>query len=260
LSGRNLLAAFLVLGGLGGLAVLATIERPGHGVAETAQVLSEDERADVRSVVRRYLIDNPDVIVEALELLQARRDAADRAHARLAISANRDALFASDRDPVLGPDDATVTIVEFFDYQCPYCKQMTGPMMALIAEDKDLRVVFKEFPILGEPSVLASRAALAAAKQDRYAEFHVALMTQRGQLTEAGILQAASVAGVDLARLREDMKSAEIDEIVQANYRLADALGVSGTPAFVVGDEVVPGAVEIGRLRELIRKARAGEG
>ncbi len=259
MSGRNLLAAAALLVALAVLAVLATggehIDRAQTARASVAEALSDGQRADVR----KYLIENPNVIVEALDTLKARQQAAEQAKSKQALTRLRGDLVASGRDPTLGPDDASVTIVEFFDYQCPYCKRMTNTVMALMREDGDLRLVFKEFPILGEPSMLASRAALAATKQGKYTEFHIALMNQRGQLSEGSIEQAARMVGIDFDRLREDMQAAEITAIVQINYQLAQAIGVTGTPAFIIGDQIIPGAVDIARLREIVEKARSSK-
>ena len=262
MSGRTLLAATVALVALGILAAGITIDAGGDAARRAArpaaEALSAGQRDDVRGIVRDYLIANPGVIADALEVLQERQHAAERARSKAALAEHRNALVASADDPVLGPDDASVTMVEFFDYQCPYCKRMTDAVMALLEQDADLRIVFKEFPILGEASVLASRAALAAAKQGKYAEFHIALMAGRGEPTEAGIARTAETVGLDVARLFADMKAPDIEAIVRANRRLAQAIGVTGTPAFVIGDELVPGAVDPARLRELIDKARAG--
>lgn len=262
MTGKYLITAVVGLVALGALSAAVTFSgddasrKSATGISEA---LSDGQRSDVRNVIREYLIENPGVIVEALEVLQARQEAIEQTRSRQALATHRDALIAAEDDPVLGPDTASVTIVEFFDYQCPYCKRMTGALMGLAAEDDDLRIVFKEFPILGEASVLASRAALAAAKQGKYAEFHVALMNNRGRPSQESIARIAKTLDLDIDRLREDMKSPEIDQVVQANYRLAQAIGVTGTPAFVVGDELIPGAVDIARLRELVEKERAGE-
>lgn len=265
MSGKHLLAAVAVLGALGIAAALtSTSERDRRSTAlssdpaATLTALSDGQRADVRKVVRRYLIENPGVIVEALEILQARQEDSERGRSQQAIVQNRDALLANATDPVIGPASASVTIVEFFDYQCPYCKRVTSGLMALAAGDPDLRVVFKEFPILGDASVLASKAALAAAKQGKYTEFHVALMRQRGQLTSRSLENVAQRVSLDLDRWRTDMQSADIDAIVKANYRLAQAIGITGTPAFIIGDQLIPGAIDPARMAELVANARKG--
>ena len=258
--GRNLLIALVALIALAAVAFATTQTRFGADDMSTASALSEGQRDDVRTVVRNYLIENPGVIVEAIETMQARQHAVEQGRAKQALATQRSALENGDGDPVLGPDNASVTLVEFFDYQCPYCKKMTGAMLSLLEEDRDLRIVFKEFPILGDASVIASRAALAAAMQGKYIEFHVALMKQRGKISVNSIASVAGNVGLDVAQLRKDMDSDAVSKIVQANYKLAQAIGVTGTPAFIVGDQIVPGAVDIARLREMINDARAAKG
>jgi protein-disulfide isomerase len=259
LPGKNLLFAAAALFALGILAIVSTLGPHRAATQTMAGTPSGAGSAAFGDQIRQYLISNPAVVVEALEHMQARQQASERNRAQQALAEKRDALVAAAGDPTIGPDDASVTIVEFFDYQCPYCKQVTDGLLALAAEDDDLRIVFKEFPILGEASVLASRAALAAAKQGKYAEFHVALMNQRGGLSMAGIDQVAQTLGLDLDQLHRDMDAPDVAAIVQANYRLAQAIGVTGTPAFIIGDQLIPGAVEPARLRSLIEQQRANK-
>lgn len=262
--GRTVLGSAAVLVFLGLAAALITVEKPnGISLANAgrgSEALSDDQRNDVRDVIKSYLVENPQVIAEALEALQARRRVAERTRVEQALVARRDELIASPDDPAIGPDNASVTLVEFFDYQCPYCKRMTGPLESLIEQEKNLRIVFKEFPILGEPSVLAAHAALAADRQGKYLEFHMAMMKRRGKPSQESIEAVAKAVGLDLEQLRTDMQRKEIRDKVQANNDLARTLGVTGTPAFIIGDEIVPGAVTISRLRSLIDKARKSDG
>jgi protein-disulfide isomerase len=150
-----------------------------------------------------------------------------------------------------------VALVEFFDYRCPYCKQVAPAIEALLGEDKQLRIVYKEFPVLGPESVTASRAALAARKQGKYEALHRALMGMKGQINDAAIFNVAQSAGLDVEKLKRDMQAPEIDRMLQANQQLAAALDIRGTPGFVIGDEVVPGAIGIDALRQLIATARS---
>jgi protein-disulfide isomerase len=156
-----------------------------------------------------------------------------------------------------GNPDGDVTLVEFFDYRCTYCRRVVSSMQALLQEDRKLRIVFKELPVLGEDSVRAARAALAAERQGRYTPFHFALMTSE-DLSPDAIRQLAAEVGLDPDRLEQDMNAPEIQAAIDANYRLAQELGIEGTPAFVIGDELIPGAVDKGRLEALIADARAG--
>ncbi len=243
------LAAFLIVCLLGAGGRLALAQADG---------LAPDERAEIEEVVRAYLLENPQVIVEALEILQAREQAAERRLQQESLVERRDEVFDSPRSPVIGNPEGDITLVEFFDYQCGYCKRMVDQVFQLTEEDPDLRIVLKEFPILGPGSVMAARAALAAGQQGLYAELHNALMQHRGALDEETILGLAAEVGLDVERLRADMDSPEVAAEIEANLALAEALGIRGTPAFIVGDRVVPGAVGYEMLKSLIDSQRAG--
>jgi protein-disulfide isomerase len=210
----------------------------------------------VEKIVREYLMREPEIIYQALEELQRRQAEATAERQRAAVAANRAQLVDRPDDPIAGNPDGNVTLVEFFDYQCQYCRRVVPALQALLNEDQNLKVVFKEFPILGEASVTAARAALAARAQERYLPFHLALMSAR-DLSLDGIMAVAERVGLDTERLATDMQSPEIEAQLQANLELARELGIEGTPAFVVGDELIPGAVEKTRLAELIEDARA---
>ena len=168
------------------------------------------------------------------------------------------AILTQDPDsPVIGNPDGDVVVVEFFDYRCGYCKKVVNDLRQVVESDGNIRLVMKEFPILGPESQLAARAALASAKQGRYEEFHFALMTARGQINEASIMAIAEDSGLDIDRLKQDMEGEEIDALLQKNFELAQSLGIRGTPAFVIGDELYPGALDLQSLKALITKARA---
>ncbi|MEK9831531.1 MAG: DsbA family protein [Rhodospirillaceae bacterium] len=231
-------------------------ELPARGAERAGASFSAIQRNDIRNTVREYLLDNPEVIVEALELLQARQEATQRQQNQGAIAAHADQLVSSRRDPFIGNPDASVTVVEFFDYQCPYCKRVAEDLAVLAAEDSDVRIVFKEFPVFGTESSLAARAALAAAKQGKYAEFHLALMRLRGAPSETAIFHIAGRLGMNAGRLRRDMGAPEIEDQIQANLQLARQIGVRGTPAFIVGDRLIPGALSPDQMRALIAEER----
>jgi len=230
-------------------------ERSGPIVVEETTG-TDAGRDEIRDTVREYLLEHPAVIVEALEALQNRRQKADQARARGALAASRDALVNDSRDPFIGNPDASITLVEFFDYQCPYCKRMAQDLAAVAEEDSDLRIVFKEFPVFGEPSALAARAALAANKQGKYLEFHMALMELPGAPSESTIAHLAERTGLNLERLRADMESEEITSMLAETNRLAQRIGVPGTPAFIVRNELIPGAMSPENLREFIARMR----
>lgn len=237
-------------------AILAAISFPTDSLAETAAKQPPDRDA-VREIVREYLLEQPEIVEEAIRVLQTRREAQQLSRTRAAIAAHDEALLAHPMSPVSGNPEGDVTLVEFFDYQCPYCKQVLKPVMDLLQADKQLRVVWKEFPILGPVSRLAARAGMAAAKQGRYLEFHEAVMGSPEKLTEDRVMALAADAGLDVRRLRRDMEDPAIEGYLDETIRLARTLGISGTPAFVIGDTLVPGAVSSERLKELIGEARS---
>jgi protein-disulfide isomerase len=244
------------------LAVAAAI---GMTAALAGAAAAEDAKADaglsveqIEQIVRDYLMREPEVVYQALEELQRRQAAAETERRQTAIVDNREQLINDAGDPVAGNPDGDVTVVEFFDYQCTYCRQVVQSVRELIDEDQQLRVVFKEFPILGEASLVAARAALAAREQgdELYMPFHLALMGSR-DLSLGAIMKLAEQVGLDTERLQADMRAPAIDRQLQANYTLAQKLGIEGTPAFVVGEEVIPGAVDKRRLAGLVEDVRA---
>jgi len=172
----------------------------------------------------------------------------------------RRAELERDRNaPVLGNPAGDVTVVEFFDYNCPYCKRMSGDVRKLIEADRGVRLVYREWPIINKASLFAARAALAARRQGKYAELHRALMAQR-RVTEALVLQLARRTGIDIPRLLDDMNDRSIDRHIALSFDLARSLGITGTPSFVIGDTVARGAISLDELAELVRKARAARG
>jgi protein-disulfide isomerase len=229
-----------------------------QSVQQSAQQPSAPDKAAIEQIVREYLLAHPEIIVESLSAYQQREEAAQADEQRKALTTRQDELFKNPTSPVLGNPQGDVTLVEFFDYQCGYCKAVHADVRRLIDSDTKIRLVYKEFPILGPASITASRAALAAQRQGKYDALHVALMENRGQLDDDKIYRIAASAGLDLDRLKKDMQAPEISEALQKNLRLASELNIRGTPAFVVGDQIVPGAVGLDKLKELIASGRAG--
>lgn len=215
----------------------------------------DTEEAAIRLIVRNYLIDNPEVLIEALQIYQARQEQADAQAQQDAVANLGDRLFES-TSPSIGPADAGVTLVEFFDYNCGFCKRSLEDIQTLIDTDDDLRVVFKEIPILGPTSLTAARAALASREQGLYSEYHIALMAHRGTHTEESIFVLAAEVGLDVDQLRVDMESDAVSQEISDNLQLAEAIGVRGTPAFVVGNRVIPGAVGLDALEDAIDRIR----
>lgn len=215
------------------------------------------QRAEVEEILRGYLLKNPEVILEALEVLEARNQAAQEDRQQATLALHREELERDAASPVLGNPRGDVTIVEFFDYQCGYCKQASVSLRELLEKDSGVRLVMKEFPILGPASLIGARAALAAKRQEGYEELHWALMAHRGQLSEESILSLAAEVGLDVKRLRADMEAPAIQEKLRANYRLAEALQIRGTPAFVIGDQLLPGAVPLEHLEAAVATVRS---
>jgi protein-disulfide isomerase len=211
----------------------------------------------IERVVRDYLLREPEIIYQALEELQRRQQAATAERQKAALAQAQDELLSNPASPVGGNPEGDVTLVEFFDYRCTYCRRVVPALQALLEDDPELRVVFKELPVLGEDSVRAARAALASRNQDAYVDFHFALMDAT-DLSEGGILALARSLGMDAERLQRDMEAPEIQAVIDANYALASRLGIEGTPAFVIGETLIPGAVGKARLVELIEGERAG--
>jgi protein-disulfide isomerase len=172
------------------------------------------------------------------------------------LAAEGDLIERDPNAPVLGNPDGDVTVVEFFDYNCPYCRGAAPEVEALIAADPNVRLVFREWPILGEGSVFAARASLAARAQGKYAEFHEAMMRLKGRAEEATVLRVAAEIGLDIDRLRQDMEVLEIEEHIATSMRLTRGLGFTGTPSFVIGDALVPGLVKRAQLADYVAKSR----
>lgn len=210
----------------------------------------------IEGIIRDYLLRNPEVVGEALKVLEQRRQEAETAQVRRVILTRRAELLQDSESPVGGNPEGKTTLVEFFDYRCPYCRRVAPTMAETERQDPSLRIVYKELPILGPASVFAARAALAARAQGKYLAFHRALMAGEEELSEDRTLEIATAVGLDPERLRRDMAAPAITAIIQRNYALADALGIRGTPSFVVGEEVIRGAVDLATLKVVIEAAR----
>jgi protein-disulfide isomerase len=217
---------------------------------------SADQAQGIERIVREYLLSNPEVLIEALSEYQRRQKLAAETSREQVIGQRRGELARDPATPVMGNPDGDVVVVEFFDYRCPYCKAVAGMVKDEVASDGNVRLVMKEFPILGPESVQAARAALAAAKQGKYEVFHFALMTQPGDMSDIHIETVAGLVGLDIPRLRRDMGSQEIEKALGRNIALAEVIGIRGTPAFIIGKTLVPGAIDAETFRRLIAEAR----
>ena len=215
-----------------------------------------DQRKAIENIIHDYLTKNPDLMLDVLQAAQDKLKGESREKAAVALVEHKRELLEDPETPVGGNPKGDVSLVEFFDYRCPYCKQVVPALEALLAKDKQLRLVYKEFPVLGPDSVHAARAALASRKQGKYEPMHRALMAVKGQIDEAAVMKIAGSVGLDVERLKADMAAPEIDRALKTNIKLAEALDIRGTPGFVIGDEIVPGAVSLETLKQLIEAAR----
>jgi protein-disulfide isomerase len=226
----------------------------------TAGEFSQQEREAIGEIVRDYLLKNPEVLRDAIAELERRQAAMAEAKARAFIAQNAKLIFRSEDDLVMGNPEGTITMVEFLDYNCGYCKRAYPEVHELIADNKDLRLVIKEFPVLGPGSEIAARAALAAKKQGKYSEFYHALMQHRGGKSEASVLATATELGLDIEKLKADMTDPAIAATIARNYQLAEGLIINGTPAFVIADKIEHGAVGKAALAARIAEVREAGG
>jgi protein-disulfide isomerase len=235
----------------------------GTPSATSAQSFSEQQRGDIETVIRNYLITHPEVLEEAMTELGKRQAAAEAQKSEASVVTNAGKIFDSPRGVVLGNKDGDVTFVEFFDYNCGYCKRAMSDMLDLMKSDPKLKVVLKEFPVLSQGSVEAAQVAVAVHMQDstgkKYLDFHQRLLGGRGQADKARAMAAAKEAGLDIARLEKDIASPEVRATIEENFKLAEAMGMNGTPSYVIGKQVVVGAVGLDGLKEKIGVARCGK-
>ena len=237
------------------LALGAMLALPLVGPAAAADFTPEQRKA-IEDIIHDYLTKNPELMLDVLQAAQDKLKSDSRDKAAVALVEHKHELLEDPETPVGGNPKGDVSLIEFFDYRCPYCKQVVPALEALLAKDKQLRFVYKEFPVLGADSVHAARAALASRKQGKYEPMHRALMAVKGQIDEAAVMKVASSVGLDVDRLKADMAAPEIDRALKANIKLAEALEIHGTPGFVIGEEIVPGAVSLDTLKQLIDAAR----
>jgi protein-disulfide isomerase len=220
----------------------------------SAQTFSDDQRHQIEGIIKDYLTSHPEVMQDVMAAMDKQQKEAEAEKARATIKDNNATLFNSNHQVVLGNPQGTLEIVEFFDYNCAFCKRAMSDMLDLLKNEPNLKFVLKEFPVLGEGSVEAAHVAVAARMQDptgkKYIEFHQKLLGGRGPADKARALAVAKEVGYDMARIEKDMNSDEVKTTIDENMKLADALGVNGTPSYVVGDELVVGAVGLDELKQ----------
>lgn len=236
--------------------VLAALLPTGAMAQATTGALTPEQTKQVEEIFRRMVKEQPRLILEALQEMRQREEAEAEAKAVATVKEKRDEILKDPAAPIFGNPDGDVTVVEFFDYRCPYCKSVAGRAMETAKKDGKVKVMFKELPILGPESVFAARAALAAHRQGKYIEYHLALMRARERLTDEITIRIAQGVGLDLEKLKKDMASPEIKRQLEANLELAQELGIRGTPAFIVGDKLAPGAIDEATLVKMIADAR----
>jgi protein-disulfide isomerase len=230
---------------------------PAPTVVAEATV-SPSQRKEIESIVKDYLLNNPEVLLEIQNALEAKMDKLQAERTAAVIKGSATEIFRPAFSPVVGNAKGDVPIVEFFDYNCGYCKRAFGDVAKLIDKEKQVRFILKELPILSKGSEEASRVALAAKMQGKYWEFHRAMLESQGQANEAAALRVAEKVGADMTRLKKDMASAEIQKEIDETRALATKLGIQGTPHFMVGDRIIPGAPEnlLERMSTLVAEVR----
>ena len=206
--------------------------------------------------IERYIRSHPEVIEQALQSLEVKRQEEERLRVVQAVVTHQEELLRDPASPVSGNLTGDVTVIEFFDYRCGYCKRVASAVTQLQRDDPGVRVVYKDFPILGEASVVGARAALAAREQGKHQAFHEALLASDNELTKEEVFAIAQRVGLDVKKLDGDLQASERQAAIDRNHALAALLGISGTPGFVVGGAVHPGALDLARLKALVAKAR----
>jgi protein-disulfide isomerase len=242
------------------IAALALCALPG---ATRAQGFSDGQRGEIETIIKNYLVAHPEVLEEAMAELNKRQAAAEAEKHEASVTENSETIFNSPRGVILGNKDGDVTFVEFFDYNCGYCKRAMADMLDLMKSDPKLRVVLKEFPVLSQGSVEAAQVAVAVRMQDpsgkKYLDFHQKLLGGRGPADKARALAAAKDAGLDVGRIEKDLAGPEVRATIEENFKLADAMGMNGTPSYVIGKQIVVGAIGLEGLKEKIGVARCGK-
>lgn len=228
--------------------------------AVARNVAEAPPQATLDQAISQYLKDHPQEVLAALKAAQAKAERQQLAEAQQALETRQDQIFNNPADPVIGNPDGDVTVVEFFDYRCPYCKRVLDSLNGLVKVDPKIRVVFKEFPILGPESVVAAKIALAAHRQGKYEAVHNAFMAHRGSFEEAALLELAASVGADSTKLAADMQDPAILGQIQANDSLAAALGITGTPGFLFNKQLVPGAIMLEDMKKYVAAARSQPG
>ncbi len=242
---------------MAGFLTLGLASAPCLAADEKDSAFTPAQKAAIEDIVRDLLTNKqPEIVMEAAKKVQQKMEAEMTQKSAEAIKANKDKLYNDPDSPVGGNPKGDVTLVEFFDYQCHYCKTAQPMVAKLVADDKKLRIVYKEYPILGAGSMIAARAALASVSQGKYEAFHAALMDSKERFDEATVMKIAASVGLNADKLKKDMQDASITQKIQKNIELGTRVGARGTPSFILADEVYPGVVPVDQLKKLIDEAR----
>lgn len=237
-------------------ATLIAVALAGQPFAWGGELPHALTKQDVEAIVQQYIMEHPEVLLQSVEALREREEAAKKQQARGALMSHQADLFEDPSAPVAGASGNVVRIVEFFDYRCGFCKRVDPTMMTLLKHNPNVQVIFKEFPILGPESNLAAKAALAAHRQGAYLQFHASLMSSNEPVSQESLQQLAGTLNLDLGRFKTDMESPDIHETIERNQQLAQILNISSTPTFVIESELVEGALDAEALNKLIEKVR----
>jgi protein-disulfide isomerase len=239
-------------------AILMIFAGTESSASSHTEALSDKQQKAVEEIVREYILKNPEIILQSIENMRLRQQHVKSQTIKKTLRERSAELFRDPNSHVGGNPDGNITLVEFFDYRCSYCKRVHPTITKLLKSDGNIRFVYKEYPSLGPESVFAARAAIASRSQGKYVEFHNALIELRGSFAQSRVLKAAQDVGLNVEKLAQEIEDqkAKANKIFRLNYDLAEALDISGTPAFIVGDIVIRGAVELSALKEAIASAR----
>jgi protein-disulfide isomerase len=244
--------------GQSGPAAVAPTAATTRGTLVADATVNADQRQQIEAIIKDYLTNNPEILLEMQNALEAKMDKLQAERTAAVIKGNAPEIFRPAFSPIVGNAKGDVPIIEFFDYNCGYCKRAFVDVAKLIDKEKQVRFILKELPILSKGSEEASRVALAVKMQGKYWEFHRAMLESSGQANEASALRTAEKVGIDMAKLKKDMASAEVKKEIEDTRALAAKLGIQGTPHFMVGDRIIPGAPEnlLERMTKLVAEVR----
>lgn len=236
---------------LAGFALSSQLTMPAF-----AKTFDDADKTAIQGIVKDYLLKNPEIIREALIELERRTAEAEKNRQKKLVAENQALLTDPKYAHIAGNEKGDITVVEFFDYNCPYCRQSLKDIEKLMDADKNVRVIFKEYPILGKASTTAAMAALASRKQGKYMEFHTALLSAKGRINDEQITKIAKSVGLDVEKLKADMKSADVIEAHKKNMEVGQKLGINGTPTFIFNDQVIPQVLPFEAMKQLIARIR----